>query len=132
MGTLYIHKNLGFSEEQKNILKSFITFLDEELQIETNYDIYLTDERKKYNIKTTAFLNLKYKFMVIYGKNRMIVDLIRSIAHEVVHLRQLELNQITLPLQDIGGKIEDEANAKAGVFVKKFTYQNENNEILFS
>jgi hypothetical protein len=50
----------------------------------------------------------------------------RSIAHELVHHKQYEEGRLNGPKPpDIGGEIEDEANAKAGQFIKMFAKQDE-------
>jgi len=58
--------------------------------------------------------------MKIYGKNRMTVDIMRSLAHELIHHRQWERGLLKTPPPDIGGPIEDGANAIAGRLIKKF------------
>jgi hypothetical protein len=59
-------------------------------------------------------------------KNRALVDVMRSIAHELVHHKQWEDGRLNGPKPpDIGGEIEDEANAKAGQFIKMFAKQDE-------
>ena len=52
--------------------------------------------------------------------NRALVDVCRSIAHEMVHHKQFEDGRLEVKPPDIGGEIEDEANAKAGQFIKMF------------
>ena len=54
----------------------------------------------------------------VYGKNRALVDVLRSIAHELVHHKQYENDELKGDIPDIGGPIEDEANAFAGRFIK--------------
>ena len=63
----------------------------------------------------------------MYVKGRLIIDILRSVAHELVHHNQFESGEIKNNdvVKDIGGKIEDDANAIAGQLVKKFTYENE-------
>jgi hypothetical protein len=57
--------------------------------------------------------------------NRHFIDIIRTIAHELVHYKQYSLGKIKKHVQDIGGPIEDEANALAGRLVKKYLYKNQ-------
>jgi hypothetical protein len=46
----------------------------------------------------------------------------RSIAHEMVHHKQFEDGRLDGPQPpDIGGEIEDEANAKAGQYIKMYS-----------
>jgi hypothetical protein len=50
----------------------------------------------------------------------MIMDSLRSLAHEMTHMMQNETGLITGPVKDEGGFHEDQANAKAGLIVKRF------------
>jgi hypothetical protein len=50
----------------------------------------------------------------------MTVDVMRSGAHELTHHKQWEDGKLKVRPPDIGGPIEDEANAKAGQFIKMF------------
>jgi hypothetical protein len=55
----------------------------------------------------------------------------RSIAHELTHKRQYEEDRVKHPVQDVGGEIEDEANAKAGIIIKKFIKYDEDGSKVF-
>jgi hypothetical protein len=48
----------------------------------------------------------------------------RSLAHELVHYKQYEDRELDGEIKDVGGDIENEANAKAGELVKKYGYIN--------
>lgn len=105
---------------QKDKLHDFAKFVRKELGIKHAPTIIITDNKK--GIKTTA--NYDYgksdKPMKIYSKNRMLVDIMRSLAHELVHHQQWELGKLKVKPPDIGGPIEDEANSVAGQLIKKF------------
>jgi len=49
----------------------------------------------------------------------------RSIAHEMVHHKQFEQGRLKVQPPDIGGEIEDEANAKAGQYIKMFSKEDQ-------
>jgi hypothetical protein len=49
----------------------------------------------------------------------------RSIAHEMVHHKQFENNKLNVKPPDIGGEIEDEANAVAGQLIKLFAKEDQ-------
>lgn len=107
---------------QKERLKNFVVFVIDKLGIEKAPKIIVQNGRKA--LKTTA--NYDYtkeeKVIRVNGKNRMLVDIMRSIAHELVHHKQFEDGRLDGPKPpDIGGKIEDEANAKAGQFIKMYS-----------
>jgi hypothetical protein len=48
----------------------------------------------------------------------------RSIAHEMVHHRQFEQGRLGVKPPDIGGEIEDEANAVAGQIIKLYAKED--------
>ena len=52
--------------------------------------------------------------------NRNPVDILRTLAHEMVHYTQGQENQLTSTSGNTGSPIEDEANAEAGVIMRLF------------
>jgi len=113
-------------EEQKELLNKFVKFVKNELDIQKMPTIIVQNNRE--GLKTTA--NYDYtkenKVIKVCGKNRALVDIMRSIAHELVHHKQFEQGRLKVQPPDIGGEIEDEANAKAGQFIKMFAMEYSN------
>jgi len=70
-------------------------------------------------ITTGAFDPNDKSICVIVG-GRHFIDYCRTIAHEMVHLRQSVDGRTDGPIQEIGGDIEDEANAQSGQIVKSY------------
>jgi len=108
-------------DDKKEKLNSFVKFVKEQLGLKTVPTISIQNHRN--GLKTTA--NYDYtkenKIVKVCAKNRALVDVMRSIAHELVHHKQYEEGRLDGPQPpDIGGEIEDEANAKAGQFIKMF------------
>ena len=122
---LYISENLTDMVENVSMISDFIERCNKELGIdeECSYRIYFVDDRKKHGIKTTAFYDPRDNTIKIYSKGRMIIDCLRSLAHEMTHMMQQEKGLITGPVKDEGGFHEDQANAKAGLIVKRFIKQ---------
>lgn len=114
----------GLSDEQKNKLNKFVKFVKKELSLKTVPTISIQNHRK--DLKTTA--NYDYtkenKVIKVCSKNRALVDIMRSIAHELVHHKQFEQGRLEVKPPDIGGEIEDEANAKAGQYIKLFAKED--------
>jgi len=102
----------------------FVNFVLNELGIENPIKVSLVDDREKHGLKTLAHYDEDNKHCTVYSKGRNLADVLRSVAHELVHGAQFEKGKINGPVQDIGGPIEDEANAMAGQLVKKFGYEN--------
>lgn len=108
------------NEKQQKILIEFVKFVKDELKLKKVPEIRVESNRN--HIKTTANYNytLPEKIIRIYGKGRALVDIMRSVAHEMVHHKQWEDGRLEVKPPDIGGEIEDEANAKAGQYIKMF------------
>lgn len=119
---LYISEGLENYISNLDLISNFIDLCNTELSIDEscNYKIYFVDDREKHSIKTTAFYNPYDNTIKIYAKDRMIIDSLRSLAHEMTHMMQNEMGLITGPVKDEGGFHEDQANAKAGLIVKRF------------
>lgn len=113
--------NMSFLDENKrNKVAEFVKFVKGELQLEKCPTIILQNGRG--GLVTTASYDYsnEEKFVKINVKNRALVDILRSIAHEMVHHKQFEEGRLKIKPADIGGDIEDEANAKSGQFIKLF------------
>lgn len=113
------------SKEQKDKITEFVKFVKNELDLKHCPSVVLQNGRGK--LKTTAnydYSNEK-KVIRINSKNRALVDILRSIAHEMVHHKQFEDGRLKIKPADIGGDIEDEANAKAGQYIKMFAQMDE-------
>ena len=112
------------TDEKKEILDKFVLFVKEQLELKTVPTIKIQNHRD--GLKTTA--NYDYtkenKIIKVCAKNRALVDVCRSIAHEMVHHKQFEQGRLKTQPPDIGGEIEDEANAKAGQYIKIFAKED--------
>lgn len=107
------------SKEQIDLLNEFIDFTAKYLGIKTP-KIVLQYNREGL-VTTAAYEGGKIH---VYAKERAIVDIMRSIAHEMVHLKQdveKRLNKDNHEANNAAGSpIEDEANYKAGEIIRKF------------
>jgi Zn-dependent peptidase ImmA (M78 family) len=114
------------NDDNKKKLNEFVKFVKGELKIKDLPTIVIKNNRD--GLKTTA--NYDYtkenKIVKVCSKNRAVVDVMRSLAHELVHHKQWEDGRLDGPKPpDIGGEIEDEANAKAGQFIKMYAKVDE-------
>jgi hypothetical protein len=107
-------------DNKKEKLNEFSKFIVKELGIKHPPTIAILNGRG--GLKTTASYDYtkENKVIKVRGENRMIVDILRSIAHEMVHHSQWEKGLLKVKPPDIGGPIEDEANARAGQLIKLF------------
>lgn len=115
-----------FDSSEKKTIDDFVEFVKKELNIKNNVDINL--QNNKDGIKTTAvykyqdgndedFENSEIK---VFALGRALVDVLRSIAHELVHHHQNEEGELKGKHSNVGGPIEDEANAVAGEMIKAY------------
>jgi hypothetical protein len=116
---------MGFlNDDKKEKLTAFVKFVKDQLELKTVPTISIKGNRD--GLKTTA--NYDYtkenKIIKVYGKNRALVDIMRSVAHEMVHHKQFEDGRLEQRPPDIGGEIEDEANAKAGQYIKLYAKED--------
>jgi hypothetical protein len=132
MKKLYFAKELCFSPKKVFLISDFINFCISLLPLSSDeIAIYLTSSREDYNIKTTAYYAPGNNLIVIYCKGRALVDVLRSIAHEMTHMMQDEQGLLTGHIQDAGGFHEDQANAKAGELIKLFAKSNPKRKAIY-
>jgi predicted nucleotidyltransferase len=122
--TLKIKKGIqGMSPEMVDILKDFINFTCAKLKIQEPVTVVIRNGRDEYISTTASYLPSENENHIRAG-GRALVDILRSIGHELTHNRQRELGMFKPgeEVQNIGGKIEDEANSIAGILIKDFTH----------
>ena len=117
---LYVNKDLNIDPRKINLISEFCAFCANKLPINGEFSIYVVADRPKHGISTTAAYEINKNTCRIYGKNRAIVDICRSIAHEMTHMMQDEMGLLKGHIQDAGGFHEDQANARAGELLKLF------------
>lgn len=110
-------------KDKKYAIFKFIKFINDELNLNSPFKVKLVNNRDE-DLKTYAYYDPNSGFVKVYCKNRGLADILRSIAHELIHHLQNQRGELNEPVPDVGGKIEDEANSVAGQLVKKFGYQN--------
>jgi len=108
--------------KQKNLFKDFCKFLQKNYGLKDDLIISFVGER--IGKMTTGSQHVK-KGIKILINNRMNRDILRTMAHEWIHVYQRNvLGRERGP--DIGGKNENEAYALAGSLLKKFESKNPN------
>lgn len=98
----------------------FAKFITTKLPFKSEVQIFLIKRGEREGISTGQYDPKENKVYVITD-GRALVDILRSEAHEMVHMKQNGLNQIdSEKYTDIGGFAEGEANVKAGNFIKMY------------
>jgi cytidyltransferase-like protein len=120
--------NLSINEnkiQKKSQIAEFVKFAVNELGIKNiptvkfSYDTNESRERS-----TFGYFDPNANHIWIYIKNRNTADILRTLAHELVHHKQGEDNRIEQGSGETGSEIENEANAQAGILLRKFGKEN--------
>ena len=117
--------------EKLEMIQKFVNFVANKLELEKGVVLYLHKGRDEY-IETTASYAPGENSNHVKIDGRALVDVLRSIGHELTHNRQREIGSFDAgdAVQNIGGWIEDEANAKAGIMIKDFA-KNYGNDLIY-
>lgn len=119
---IFISDSLDFESQDKKIISDFCKYAAAQMKLEKDYNCYISADRRKSGIKTTGICIFDRDEIKVYGKNRALVDILRSIAHEMFHLRQNELGVVPQRIRNkhFAEPLEWHANIAAGSIVSKF------------
>jgi len=121
---LRVAEDLALPDHKVALIGDFIGYCCKSLPIKGGFEIHLVADRHANGIETTAYCDPRRGVMKVYCKGRAVPDMLRSIAHEMAHLRQGEVGEIgPHPVMYAGGFLEDDANARAGTLLKLFAKQ---------
>jgi len=115
------------NENQINIIKGFIKYAAESLKLQKLPNLtlsYNTNEAKERH--TFGYFDPNTSKVWLYVKNRNVADILRTLAHELVHRKQDEEGKIDSNSGETGSEIENEANAQAGILLREFGKTHEN------
>ena len=115
------------NDTDKQLLKKFIGFAIKELGIQkppTSLTLSRDNNAAK-SMHSFGSFDPNNDKIWLYVKNRNMADLLRTLAHELVHRKQAEDGRIDYNSGETGSEIENEANAQAGILLRKFGKQNE-------
>jgi hypothetical protein len=115
----YSKKIHDLNPKKFKVMGRFLKFCKKELKITNDIQIFLMNKKNHLNI-TTGGYNPKDKCVYAIYEGRQIADILRTIAHELVHQKQDLQGKIHGSIPDIGGIIEDTANAIAGRLIKMY------------
>lgn len=120
-----VKKHLKEKVEEKNFgdhLQTFVDFASNHLGIESLPKINVQGPDNSTEQKSFGGYNPSTKEIVVHTKNRHPMDIFRTVAHELVHHKQ----NLDGRIKDVhkegstGSKIENEANFKAGIIMRKY------------
>ena len=110
-----------FQPNQVGIVKEFIEFLQNNGPLKSDVIVLFQDKRNE-NITTGKKLD---NTITIFAKDRLLVDVLRTLAHEWIHILQTQ-NMKTMP--NLDRPSEDHANSLAGYWLRQFNKENPEDE----
>lgn len=112
-------------QNRRNVLKDFIAFCKSELNIQTLPKISLINSKDFVEqFRSYGEYNPQTNTVRVVALNRNLADICRSLAHELCHHRQNELDMIYNDAGETGTDIENDANAMAGIIMRDYGKKN--------
>lgn len=112
-------------KKEVDVIKQFIKMLQNDISLNKDVDISFESNNSK-NVSMTTGVRLPNQKIHVLAKGRLLIDIMRTIAHEWSHEYQHQKLGLkdTDKIKDIGGPEENMANALSGMFLKKFAKQH--------
>lgn len=119
--SLMIERGLRMGKDDQRLISNFCDMCAGAMDLEGDYKCFLSDDRKRAQIVTTAICDFSSRNIRIYCHERALADILRSIAHEMYHLRQHELDLVPRKMKKHHlSPIEWHANVAAGSLLSYF------------
>lgn len=118
--TLLVEQKLS-PMERKDVITKFLIFAKKELELDSLPSITLTsDESEAKQNRSFGGYHPEKRDIRVYIKNRNLADILRTLAHELIHEKQNKEGRINSDSGETGNPIENEANSTAGILLRKF------------
>ena len=109
----------------EDTVTDFVRFCVGKLNIENDPQIrFKRDPTWSERNRTFGSYNHDTNELIVSLANRHVMDILRTVAHELTHQRQGEVANMPDHAGETGSKWENEANAKAGVLMREYGQQN--------
>lgn len=118
----YLHEGKASVDEKVNDFKEFILFCKKQLKLKTLPKIkwLAKQDNSTGNHPTFGTFNNNDKTITVALNGRHPLDVMRTLAHELCHYRQLLKNELNAKSGETGSPQENEANAMAGIIMRKW------------
>ena len=115
--------NEGISESKQNSINHFVEYATKKLKLNETPKITLLSGREYSEAKTSlGGYNPMSKEIYVAIEGRLTADILRTLAHEMVHRKQDELGLVKDEIKDgaTGSPIENQAHAVAGILMRNY------------
>jgi hypothetical protein len=114
------------TEERVNILEEFVDYCTKELKIQRPTMKLVNSQNFAKKYRTFGQYSPQDNTLKVYVYNRNLADILRTIAHELVHHKQMGKGQLVPGAGETGSPQENEANSLAGVLLRHYGKINPN------
>jgi hypothetical protein len=122
-----IDKTISLNESSQDniqsLLNNFMSYACQELQIENPPTLEIRYEFGEEQPSFGAYVPSDHHIF-ISPSSRNIVDIYRTLAHELVHAKQNEMGMLTPNSGETGSDHENDANSIAGIIMRDYGKQN--------
>jgi hypothetical protein len=117
---MFVKKDVdNLNNEQLKFIKMFIDFAVLKLKMKNGVKVLLQKNRD-HNVVTTGSYNSSTNEIYVKCGNRSVLDIGKTICHEIIHSKQMEDGLLHDKSGEDGSKEENIANAGAGILARKF------------
>jgi len=120
----FLPKSLHESTDTESTVQDFVGYVAKRLGIDKLPNIQLNKQIGTSEHPTFGLFDPETNSVQVAVSGRHIMDVLRTLAHELVHHKQRELDMIQPGDGATGSKIENQANAQAGIIMRDFADQN--------
>jgi hypothetical protein len=115
-------------DDRKETINEFVKYAVKELDINTLPKVVVLskDQQKAQEKSSFGSFDPNTNEIWVYIGNRNMADILRTLAHELVHHKQREDDRLQSNSGETGSEIENEANATAGVLLRDYGKDNKN------
>lgn len=112
-------------ESKQRIIFDFFDFCKGVLNVSEMPKVFLIEDRS-WVLERRSFgeYDPSKKTVTVYVKNRNTADILRTVAHEMIHHKQNELGMLDKSSGRTGSPIENQANSMAGIILREYGKMN--------
>lgn len=114
------------AEKKNEIIDEFVGFVENELALGSDMPniVISYDDKEAESMKSFGKYTPQDSDLRVVAANRNLADVLRTLAHELVHRKQEKEGKLDANSNETGSEVENEANALAGVLMRNFGMQN--------
>ena len=108
---------------RKGIVDDFVEYATERLKLKEKPNVQLVSNSEMGEMgPSLGGYNPETKSITVQSEKRLSADILRTVAHEMVHRKQDEMGMIKDPIKDgaTGSPLENQANAVAGILLREY------------